>query len=326
MDMELVTSNKKNPDHRMPLWYNPQETFSPDLGVGTRFRLILVEGGTGILRLADRREVFTAPAVFCLNETDRPELEQSLGLRAQALYFHPNVVNSALTFENVRGSGENFSLTEHQDRYWLQPFVRRDAGAGGHLRLGPISARRISSLLKVAGQTLTLQNDWNWSCRSRSYLLELLFLLERVSSAPQIAEKDLLSEFSGDADPIILYLHTHYQEKVTLAELARIFHTNRTTLTVRFRQSTGVSVITYLIQLRVHLAALMLRDTSLSVAEIGERVGFNDNSHFTRTFREYMECSPTEYRQRYCWLESHYWLPRQQVGEPWRTIRHPAPL
>jgi AraC-like DNA-binding protein len=324
--MELVTQNLKDPNHRMPLWHNPREIFSPDLGAGTRLRLILVEGGTGILRLADRREVFAAPAVFCLNETDRPELEQSVGLRAQALYFHPNVVNSALTFENLRGPGDKLSLTEQQDRYWLKPFVQRDSGAGGYLCLGPVSAQRISSLLKAAGRTLASQDDWNWSCRSRSYLLELLFVLERVASAPQVAEEDFLPEFSGDADPIILYLHTHYQEKVTLAELARVFHTNRTTLTERFRQSTGVSVITYLIQLRVRLAALMLRDTSLSVAEIGERVGFNDNSHFTRTFRDTMECSPTEYRQRYCWHEPHYWLPRQQVGEPWRTIRQPAPL
>jgi AraC family L-rhamnose operon regulatory protein RhaS len=125
-------------------------------------------------------------------------------------------------------------------------------------------------------------------------------------------------------DPIVLYLHTHYQEKITLDRLARTFHTNRTTLAERFREAAGVSVMAYLIRLRVQLAALMLRDTSLSVAEVGERVGFKDTSHFGRTFRDHIGCSPTEYRQRYCWHEPCYWMPWQQVGGYWRGIRQEA--
>ena len=36
----------------LPFWVQTTETFAPDLGRGERFRPILVEGGTGILRLA----------------------------------------------------------------------------------------------------------------------------------------------------------------------------------------------------------------------------------------------------------------------------------
>jgi len=39
-----------------------------------------------------------------------------------------------------------------------------------------------------------------------------------------------------DIGEVILYLHTHYQEKITLAGLTRQFHTNRTTLTRQFRR------------------------------------------------------------------------------------------
>ncbi|MCP4598960.1 MAG: helix-turn-helix transcriptional regulator [Proteobacteria bacterium] len=321
--MELVTIDKGYmPGNCVALWYNAQETFSSDLGAGSRFRLILVEGGTGILRLRERREPFIAPAVFCLNETDRPELEQRVDLQARAIYFHPNVINSALSFENMRGKkAQALSDTEQQDLYWMQPFLTRHSKYNGHLHIGPVSAQRIALLFDTLDQTLAEQGEWCWTCRARSFLLEILFLLGHVFFAPTEAEESTLSESSPDVDPVILCLHTHYQEKITISELSKLFLTNRTTLAEQFREATGMPVITYLIQLRIRLAAMMLRDTALAVSDIRERVGFQSDSHFGRMFRKYMEHSPTQYRERYCWVERHWWQPRQIVGDPWRSIR-----
>ena len=252
--MELITAGRKYyPDYEMPLWHNPQEVFSPESGVGTRFRLVLVESGAGIVRLGERRESFIAPSLFCLNEMDAPELAQSLELQAQALYFHPAVVNSVFDFDNVR-RGEGFSVTEGQDLHCLVPFVQRNPGYAGQLHVGPASAKRISLLFDAVSQELAEQRDGVWPCRSRSFFLEVLFLVERVFSISPISEESALAESLYDVDPVILYLHTHYQEKVTITDLVRLFHTNRTTLEQRFREAAGMPVMTYLTQLRVRLA------------------------------------------------------------------------
>ena len=320
--MELSTTDKeRNTGYHMPLWYNPQETLSPEMGYGTRFRLILVESGTGILRIGERRGSFIAPALFCLNEKEQPELEQSQDLQARALYFHPNVINSVFTLENVWEGGDSFTNTERQDLYWLRPFVRREAAYWGCLTIGPVSTQRALDLFEAVNYHLANRDVWNWPCRARSFLLELLFLLERISAASPEPATSALSDSAREADPIVMYLHTHYQDKITVKALAREFHTNRTTLTEQFREATGVPVITYLIQLRIRLAALMLRDTTLTISEVTDRVGFNDISHFGRMFRKHTGFSPTEYRQCYCWHKPRYWLPRQIVGEPWRSLR-----
>ncbi len=320
--MKLSTFDKsdKSGKYGISIWHNPHEAFAAELGRGTRFRLILVESGSGILCLGERREVFIAPAIFCLHEADCPELEYSQQLQAQGLYFHPRVVNCGLNFENIR-ENDNFSITEKQDQYCLEPFFQRDSKYGGYIHIGPASVEHIFFLFNAVVQVLDQQSDWNWHCRSRSFLLELLLLLRRICSTPQVINDEILSKFPGDAASIILYLHNHYQEKITLAKLAAIFHTNRTSLAKQFRQATGTTVTKYLVQLRIRLAALMLRDTSLSVAEIAQRVGFKDLSHFGRTFRQHTGHSPSEYRQHYCWHEPHFWLPRQQVEEPWRSMR-----
>jgi len=44
------------------------------------------------------------------------------------------------------------------------------------------------------------------------------------------------------------------------------------------------------------MASVMLKDTLLPVSEVMERVGFNDSTHFSRTFKKYMGLSPSEFR------------------------------
>ncbi len=308
--MELITTSKWKPIYSMPMCYNPHEIFAPEFNTGTRFRLVLVERGTGILRFSECRKPFIAPALLCLNEREPVILEQSLALQAQALYFHPHLANHQFTFENIRCNIEDLTPTQQRDWSWLRPFLWRDTTYDGCLNIGPAIHLRISSLLDATGRQIVEQEDAYWSCRGVSFLLELLLLLSRLLYTSNKVEADVpsnsLQDPDGEVDPIVLYLHTHYQKKITIAELSKRFHTNRTTLSERFRKATGMPVMAYLIQLRINLAATMLRDTGLFVTEIRQRVGFGDDSHFRRTFRKYMGTSPGAYRKHH---DSGWWRP-----------------
>ena len=283
------------------LWHNADEEFDPKLGLKTRCRLILVEGGTGIVAFGRRKYVFSAPVLFCLNENDKPQLSASDGLRAQGLYFHPGVIKEGFDFANIHSMEGQEGWN---DQMWLRPFYLRDEKWSGMAKLGPAAFARISRLFVAVQNELALQRDGFWPCRSRSFFLEILFLLERLYSMPEVAEVELLTNDTAltDIEPVLLYLHNNYQQKLCLDGLARAFNTNRTTLTRQFHQSTGLPVMTYLNRLRINLSALMLRDTSLSINEIVERVGLTNPTHFGRTFRKMTGYTPSEYRRRFCWL------------------------
>jgi AraC family L-rhamnose operon regulatory protein RhaS len=94
-------------------------------------------------------------------------------------------------------------------------------------------------------------------------------------------------------------LHTNYQNKITIEDLTQTFHINRTTLSEKFRASTGMSIKDYLIKLRIKLSAVMLRDTLLPISEIMTRVGFNEAHHFSRMFKRHMDCLPSDYRKEF---------------------------
>jgi AraC-like DNA-binding protein len=295
------------PQYCLKLWHNPHETLSGDLGVGQRYRLALVEQGSGIVEIGEVRGPFVAPVVICLDELDRVSVQTGEELHAQALYFHPDVINSCFTFDMARGDMDGVSLTEFQDLGYFQPFVKRSERHYGVIAVGPASARRMGALFRLIADQLNHQPDDVWPCRTRSFFLEAIFLLHRMyyeaERSHEAITEDPLAEHTTDVDPVILHLHTHYHEKITLHDLARDFHTNRTSLNERFQIATGLPVMTYLSQLRIRLAMLMLHDTLLSINEIAYRTGFNSSTHFGRMFRKTADCTPSEYRTRYCWMD-----------------------
>jgi transcriptional regulator GlxA family with amidase domain len=55
----------------------------------------------------------------------------------------------------------------------------------------------------------------------------------------------------------------------------------------------------YLTKLRVEIAASLLHDTYLDIADVMTKVGFRDTSHFGRIFNKFFGCSPSQYRKSY---------------------------
>jgi AraC-like DNA-binding protein len=295
------------PGYRLRLWHTPEETFRPSAESGERFKIIFLENGGGLLEYGGRRRHASAPSVFCLNETEQPALDPSpTPVKAQAVYFHPEVIREGFTLENAHTQSEN---PEWQDQKWLLPFLARDGEHTGLIHLGPGTASRLGMLFTALGRELATQPDDGWPCRSRSYFFEILFLLQRLHDWGKYFRPDLpeIGEPAGlDSDSqaraVIEYLHTHYPEKLTLEDLAREFLTNRTTLERVFRGATGMPAMAYLARLRVQLAAVMLRDTEMDLPTIVARMGFSDAAQFRRAFRRHLGYSPSEYRKRFNWM------------------------
>lgn len=298
--MELCTLGRNRPGYTLNIWHTTAQALTPELGWNTRFRLVLIEAGSGFVQLAERQYPFVAPTVFCLNERENPRFDHSVPLQAQAIFFHPAVINSLFSFDQLRSGQADLTRSERYDTYWLQPFLSRDEGFTGQLPVGASAAHTMIALFDHLQHELDQQPDRHWPCRSRSYLIELLFLIARLHASAEPASTPALDAASpDDMQAVILYLHSHYQQKLTLPALAETFHTNRTTLTQQFRQATGTSIRAYLTQLRLRLSTSMLMDTSLSIEEIARRVGFKDMTHFGRTFRKHFDCTPSEYRALY---------------------------
>ena len=94
------------------------------------------------------------------------------------------------------------------------------------------------------------------------------------------------------------YLNQHYQEDLSMEQLAAQFFVNKSYLSHLFKAVTGYSVKQFLIALRLNCAKALLVQTDETVSEIAGRCGYTDFAHFSRLFRKNENCSPSEFRKR----------------------------
>ena len=83
---------------------------------------------------------------------------------------------------------------------------------------------------------------------------------------------------------------------MTLDDLSQRFYINKYYLTKLFKQTYGVTVNSYLLQIRITRAKQLLRFTDLSVEMIGEKWGISDPNYFNRAFKKIVGLTPRRYR------------------------------
>jgi AraC-like DNA-binding protein len=94
-------------------------------------------------------------------------------------------------------------------------------------------------------------------------------------------------------------LVSRLDEPISLAELARACKLSPSHFSRAFRQTTGQPPHRWLMEQRIEKAKQMLVDTTLSLAEIAQRCGFADQSHFTRVFVQLVQSSPGQWRRHW---------------------------
>jgi AraC family L-rhamnose operon regulatory protein RhaS len=264
-----------------------------------RYHILFIEQGSGSITYGGHKELFMGPLVFCFHENEIPQITNGSNIESRSIYFSPEYINNKFTYDNLRNNSEQFTITDIRDRNWFQVFFERTEHDYGRINLSMATAKRMTQLFNHLAEQLENQPDWYWPCRGRSFLLEILFLVEQCRFMKDQNQSMFTSGYSEELEKVILYLYSNYGKKITVPELVKEFNIDRTTLTKKFNEEVGDSVIHCLIQIRINLASSMLRDTLIPISEIMFRVGFTDAAHFNRTFKKYTKFNPSEYRNNY---------------------------
>jgi two-component system response regulator YesN len=98
--------------------------------------------------------------------------------------------------------------------------------------------------------------------------------------------------------PAINYIDANYDKPITLADIARISHLSVSRLAHIFKEQMGITIIDYLTSVRIERAKQLLLATEQSCTEICFQVGYNNQSYFSRTFKELVGMSPRQFRAR----------------------------
>lgn len=100
----------------------------------------------------------------------------------------------------------------------------------------------------------------------------------------------------GCAEKAARYLQEHYREDVAVQDVADALNVSRSHLSREFKERHGMTILEYLMGVRLSSALRMLDETSLSVTEISELSGFNNSNYFFKKFKEKFGQTPMQYR------------------------------
>lgn len=117
--------------------------------------------------------------------------------------------------------------------------------------------------------------------------------LNPVSSNHSVEHQDVMIKAIQE------YILKNYRT-ATLENTARAIHLNASYLSQLFKNKTGMNFSDYLIEVKMKMAADLLRDIHLKIYEVSEMIGYTNAKNFSRTFRNFFGVSPKEYRN------SHY--------------------
>lgn len=142
--------------------------------------------------------------------------------------------------------------------------------------------------------TLASSSDYIRDMRINGKLNDLLTLLMESSwhqgnssNAPKKMDISIVKSF----------LDEHYSEKLSLESVAGHFFIDKHYLARLFKEQYGVTLVTYLQQVRITHAKRMLRFTDKSIEEIGLECGIGELNYFSRVFKKLEGVSPSEFRR-----------------------------
>lgn len=131
----------------------------------------------------------------------------------------------------------------------------------------------------------------------RIYLLLMegwLQVCRHLQGTPQVMNA---SRNTARLKKILTYIHGHYQEKITLENIAEEINICSSECCRFFKKYMKESLFDYLLDYRVDQSLPLLAKGEYSITEVAAMCGFSNSAYFSKVFRERMGYTPSDYQK-----------------------------
>ncbi|MFJ7666157.1 helix-turn-helix domain-containing protein [Lysinibacillus sp. NPDC097195] len=229
--------------------------------------------GGDVLFLKEGEGLFVNAA--CLHEAKPANVEQSL-------LFCLNVDPKLL------GGHEGSILTAH----YVRPYIENNRLP--YVVLTGELARTVESTALLLQQRPAYFEMQVWRA-----LLALWEAILRQSKLTEETMQPSMIVHHERAKEMLDYIHRHYQEKITLENLATHVFLSRAECSRFFKKIVGMTPFTYLLHYRLRKSIELLRDSEHSITFIASITGFSTVSYYIEQFKAYTGYSPHVYRKKF---------------------------
>lgn len=175
----------------------------------------------------------------------------------------------------------------------LDCFVNRALGEQNKIILNKIQIEEISGIFNKLEKTNKDRSDSSKLAKLICLIELLIFLNNAFTKAETNKINTTLYE---KLSPILEFIDENVAGDLSLQALENKFFVNKNYLSSLFKKTTGINIHEYIVLKRISKAKAMLAE-GYNITETCQLAGFNDYSHFIRSFKSHVNTSPGQYRK-----------------------------
>lgn len=183
-----------------------------------------------------------------------------------------------------------------QDTDLLDCFINREQDFSHRLSLDQKQSDMLVAMFDKAKYYRTVETYGADVHRKMALAEILLYTNTLYQSNRQLPSHKNVQEYERIRD-IIRYIRQNTEEKLSLDFISKNFFISKSHLGYLFKNATGFSVNEYIIHHRI-LKARELLKKGFSVTKVAEMIGYKNDSHFIRTFKNLVGIPPKQYMKR----------------------------
>lgn len=263
------------------------------------FQVLYIDEGSVIVGDTDAEKTLFTPVLLCLNYTETQKKIHITNGKGFSLFFKPEVINNGLIgseYSDGKVQNPEYLTTE---QLLLYPFEQSRNDNPISLSVNGSIRNRILRMADNIKTQFYKQPDEYWPCRGRSFMLEMLMLLQSMYKMQTETTLEIKST-DNTITPALRQIHTEYcncefnvNSITTKAGLGKLFFLHA------FKKVTGTGPKKYLMQLRCTVAENLLKNTMLSAEEIARRCGYASEAVFNESFFKIHKTTPLAWRSKF---------------------------
>ncbi|MDE7017241.1 MAG: AraC family transcriptional regulator [Lachnospiraceae bacterium] len=159
------------------------------------------------------------------------------------------------------------------------------------------------SMLSILNKVLSVNQTKNFGYEmvTKGYLCQFWATLLNKLPLSEIPQPPNISLNEQRVKKAMLFIRLHHADAITLDDIADSISVSKSECCRCFKATIQMTPFEYLMKYRVFEASKLIlddREGRHSIADFALSVGFNSISYFNKLFKRYLNCTPTEYRER----------------------------
>ena len=242
--------------------------------------LVYVEGGSAQHNIGETSGELRQGDYFVVDyNTKHSYFSENEDLTIINCLFSPDILDTS--FAGIE------SFNELVDRYFFRTTRRKIKG--------PTANQVFSDDGKIAFIIKKMLSEDEERKEGYVEMLRCMLIEIIINTVRQIGSESARSSITQQ---ILTYIEKNYMNEFSLKKICEEMNYSLPYISAKFKKETGITVTKFLQNKRIEQSCRYLTETSLSISQIAENVGYTDIKFFNKVFKQVTKITPREYRKQ----------------------------